>query len=87
MPNPWLYYLAAQLQHLIGVMSWGKERKGANGSSSETVMLHTVKGESVPVALEALAFDKPHKICSTYNLIQKVFIKIRHLQSDWIHGI
>lgn len=77
LPNPWLDYLAAQLEHLIGVMSWGTEQRGANGRSSETVMLHTVKGESVPVALEALAFGKPHKIYSTYNLIQKVCNKYR----------
>lgn len=47
LPNTWLYNLAAQLQHLIGLM--GRESDGlcATRSSSETVMLNTVKRDSV----------------------------------------
>lgn len=56
------------------------ERTSITRSSSETVMLHTVKRDSVPGALEALAFGKPNKKYPTYNLLQKIGNKIRYLQ-------
>lgn len=80
LPNPWLYYLATQIQHFIGVMNRGVERGSTNCSSSQSLMLHTVKVESVPVALEALAFGKLHKIYPTYNLSQKIWNKTKYLQ-------
>ena len=64
LPNPWLYYLAAQLQHLVGCS--GSEPTG----SSQALMLHTVGDRPIPMALEALAFAKPNKKYPTYN--QKV---------------
>lgn len=80
LPNPWLYYIATQRQHLIGAMTRGMEREGNAFTSSELVILQTVKGESVPAALEALAFGKPDKLYLIYNLIQKIWNKMKYLQ-------
>lgn len=66
-PNHWLYYLALQLQHLIGTFHGSKEQLVMGCSSSDAVMLHTVNGGSIPMAVEAQAFVKPHKTIPTYN--------------------
>lgn len=84
LPNPWLYYLAAHLQHLISTLHEGGVPGGAGGSSSEDVMLHTVQRVYIPEALETQAFVRPHQIYPTNNLIQKVWNKVP-TGSDRIH--
>lgn len=81
LPNPWLYYLAAQLQHLIGMFPPMGGTEIRSQSSAQQLLLHTVRKGPVPVALEALAFAKPHKKYPTFNLIQKIWNKARYIQS------
>lgn len=73
LPIPWLYYLAAQLQHIARAMP--------NESHTEdptTVLLRHVTGSySVATGLEALSFAKSNKRFPTYVLMQKVWNKVR----------
>lgn len=55
LPNPWLYYLAAQLQHLIGIFRTDMEP----ASSSQVIILYTIGRGPIPTALEALDSAKP----------------------------
>lgn len=56
LPNPWLYYLAAQLQHLIGMLTLTEGTEIRSHSSSQKLLLHTVGKGPIPMMLEALAF-------------------------------
>lgn len=74
LPNPWIYYLAAQLQHLVGAMA------RSPASSSAKLLLTGAGGESIPEGLEAQRLQKPNKQMPTYTLIQKVWNKVKQLQ-------
>lgn len=80
LPNPWLNYLAAQLQHLIATFGTAGEAETGSQSSSQTLMLHTVHRGPIPMALEALSFTKPHKQYPTFSIVQKVWHKSKYLQ-------
>ncbi|PIO41169.1 hypothetical protein AB205_0205770, partial [Aquarana catesbeiana] len=61
-------------------MHTGAENERPIRSSSELVMLHTVKKYSVPTALEAMNFGKSNKKYPTYDLIQKIWSKTKYMQ-------
>lgn len=71
LPNPWIYYLATQLPHLIGDMAPGP------ASSSAKLMLIGSGVESIPEGLEAQQFQRPNKQMPTYTLFQKVWNKAK----------
>ena len=75
LPNPWLYYLAAQMQQLVGMF------RPTVRSSAQKLMERTVGGGPIPEALEAQAFAKPHKKFPTFSLIQKVWNKVKYVQN------
>lgn len=81
MPNPWFYYLAAQLQHLIGTIGMGNGLDGTKCSSFMAVMSHTTQRGSIVLALEAQDFGILHERYPTYNLIQKVWNKTKYIQN------
>lgn len=73
-PNPWLYYIAAQLQQLVGSMN-----RDPPGSSAQLMLIGT-GAETIPLGLEAQLFHKSNKLTPTLTLIQKVWNKGRQLQ-------
>lgn len=81
LPNLWLYYLASQLQHLIGMFPPSGEAQIRVQSFAHKLLLHTVGRGPVPMALEALAFAKPHKKYPTFSLIQKIWNKAKYIQN------
>lgn len=77
MPNPWLYYLAAQMQHIARATPMA----GEDGVNSTTALLHYVTGvDNVAEGLEGLIFAKSNKLFPTFVLMQKVWNKARQLQ-------
>lgn len=71
LPNPWLYYLASQLQHIAKVLS-PSETSVFNLVDSVAHLLRVATEGEVEEGLEALRFAKSNKLFPTYNLMQKV---------------
>lgn len=71
LPNPWLYYLAAQLQHIARALPL--EAANEKGSINPVMaLLHHVTGvHNVAMGMEALAYTKSNKLFPTYVLMQK----------------
>lgn len=81
MPNPWLYYLVAQLQHLWkGLVLTSAGLSWPNLDSSLYFLLHTSEVPNLPAGLEAEIFVKSKCPLPTYTLIQKVWNKSKQLQ-------
>lgn len=83
LPNPWIYYLAAQLQHIARTMV--TEQETAEGCAGfdpiRALMRHTTSTTDVAEGLEALTYAKSNKRFLTYVLMQKVWNKLRQLQN------
>lgn len=76
LPNPWMYYLAAQPQHIARALPHPSKKPEASD-----YIIQFVRGESnVARGLEALGFSKSNKLFPTYVLMQKVCNKARQIQ-------
>lgn len=64
-PNPWLYYIAAQLQH-IGVIPKETIREGDRGDPTMALLTQVTGMHNVATGLEALAFAKSNNLFPTY---------------------
>lgn len=73
-PNPWLYYIAAQMQYLIGSMA-----QHPAGSLARLLLIGS-GAETIPMGLEAQMFHKSNKLTPTFTVIQKIWNKGRQLQ-------
>lgn len=71
MPNPWLYYLASQLQHIARVVHPSQELELKLLDSSAKLLSFTM-GTGVADGLDILHFSKSNKLYPTYVLMQKV---------------
>lgn len=79
LPNPWVYYLAAQLQHITRVLRPTQEMELNLRDPSAQLLRFTVKCEALD-GLEALHYNKSNKLFPTYALMQKIWNKTRMLQ-------
>lgn len=79
LPSPWVYYLAAQLQHITRVLRPKQEIELNFRDSSAQLLRFTSKCEALD-GLEALQYNKSNKLFPTYALMQKIWNKVRMLQ-------
>lgn len=70
--NAWLYYIAAQLQHLVGSVSQDPV------ASAVQLLLFASEAKTIPMGLEAQLFLKSNK--QPLTLRQKIWNKSRKLQ-------
>lgn len=76
--NPWVYYLAAQLQHMReGMLKLGPAVETRNSSLS--IMLHHTRSASLPEDLESQLFAKSNRLFPTYRLMHKIWGKFKQL--------
>lgn len=80
LPNPWLYYLGSQLQHIARVLCPQMELAMNLQDSFNQLLSYTV-GVGVVDGLEALHFSKSNKIYPTFTLMQTIWNKVRMLQN------
>lgn len=79
LPNPWLYYLAAQLQHIARAMPTDPIAVGGGVNSTTALMCHVTGVSDMAMGLEALAYANSNKRFPTYVLMQKEWNKTRQL--------
>lgn len=65
MPNPWLYYMAAQLQHLIASMNKPGQLDAHLTESTVSMLLYVTRVEDIPTGPETLAFSKSNRLLPT----------------------
>lgn len=80
LPNQWLYYLAAQLQHITRAMLVSSTDVGGEVNSTVALMCLAARVDEVAIGLEALVFAKSNKQFPMYVLMQKVWNKTRQIQ-------
>lgn len=61
LPNPWLYFLASQLQHIAQVVRQWQDLE-LNLLDSSAQLLSFTTGKGVADGLEALCFNKSNKL-------------------------
>lgn len=79
LPNPWVYYLASQLQHIARAIGPGEDLELNLRDPSAHILRFTSRRE-VADGLEALQYNKSNKLFPTYALMQKIWNKVRMLQ-------
>lgn len=70
MPNPWLYYLASQLQHIAWDIRPVMEVETYNLDPSTRLLHYTMSREEIISGLKGLAFK--NKLYPTCVLMQKI---------------
>lgn len=80
LPNPWLHYLASQMQHLIGTFSGGPSSTSSMSPSTHSIMRHRMKVRDIPRGLDASCFATSNRTYPTYSLIPKNWLKVHALQ-------
>lgn len=66
LPNPWLYYLEAQLQHIAHAMPKEITSEGINEDPTTALLRYVTGMHSVAMEMEALVFAKSNKLFPTY---------------------
>lgn len=70
MPNPWLYYLAAQLQHICnGLAHTITEVLQPNLDSSIFILLYIIKMVDLPIGLKPVALAKLNRLLPTFTYL------------------
>lgn len=77
--NPWLYYLAAQLQRIARAMPMEPVAVRRRVDSITALGGHVTEVNDVAMGLEAIYYAKCNKRFPTYVLMQKVWNKTRQL--------
>lgn len=80
LPNPWLCYIAAQLQNIAKVIPKESSGEGNRGDPMMALLTQITGRQNVATGLQALAFTKSNKLFPTYVLMQKIWNKVRQLQ-------
>lgn len=77
--NPWLYCIAAQLQHIARVIPKENNGEGDRGDPTMALLTQVTGTPNIATGLEALALTKSNNLFPTYVLIQNVWNKVRQL--------
>lgn len=87
LPNPWLYYLEAEMQHPIGGFLIRTNIAASLSPSVHSHMRYHMKMQDIPGGLEYVLTPQ-NRLYPTYFLLQKVWLKVKPLQgSQGLHTI
>lgn len=75
--NPWLFYLVAQMQHLVGSISYNP------ASFSASLMFIGTGAETVLIGLEAHMFQKFTNRCPPLHLLKKYGTRANSCRGWW----